>query len=72
MTVSTGGFPAGPSYPYGNPITISGPSRDDQLPPPGGFNIPSPGVPRAPMRSTDGTKMFPPLGGGIVTGDPRK
>ena len=68
----TGGFPAGPSYPYGNPIPIGGPSRDDQLPPPGGFNIPSPGVPLAPMRSTEGTKLFPPLGSGIVTGDPRK
>ena len=66
-----GGYlPTGPGMPYGTPIRI-GPSRDDELPP--GTLIPSPGVPNAPPRATDGTKLFPPLGGtGMVTGDPRK
>ena len=68
-----GGFPASPSYPYGNPITIGPPpTRDDQLPPPGSFNtIPPTSVPAIP-RATEGTKLFPPLVGGIVTGDPKK
>ena len=67
----TGGFPAGPSYPYGTPIPIGGPLRDNELPNPGGFNIPPAFVP-AGLRPTDGGKLFPPPGGGIVTGDPRK
>ncbi len=68
-----GGFPATPSYPSGNPIIIGPPpTRDDQLPPPGEFNtIPPTAVPATP-RATNGTKLFPPLGGGNVTGDTKK
>lgn len=69
--IPLGGYPpTGPGTPYGSPIRI-GPSREDELPP--GTLIPSPGVPIAPPRATDGTKLFSPLGGsGMVTGDPRK
>lgn len=63
------GSPATPSSPSGAPIRVGPP--DDQLPPPG-YTIPSPGVPLAPPKSTNDVKAFPPLGGGIVTGGPKK
>jgi hypothetical protein len=66
-----GGFPPGTSFPYGNPVIVNPPARrDDELPSPG-YTIPPTVVPATP-RSTDGGKLFPPLGGGIVTGDPKK
>ena len=54
-----------------NPIPVGGLLRDTELPNPGGFNIPPASVP-AGTRPTDGGRLFPPPGGGIVTGDPRK
>lgn len=70
--VPLGGYPpAGTGMPYGTPIRI-GPAREDELPPANQF-IPSPSVPLAPMRPTGGdTKLIPPLGGGVFTGEPRK
>lgn len=70
----TGGFAPVPSYPYGTPVQIGPPPSNDLLPPPGSFTIPSPspGVPLAPPKSTNDVKALPPLGGGTVTGDPKK
>jgi len=77
----TGGFAPVPSYPYGTPVQINGnpttpsypygPPSEDTLPPPG-YTIPSPGVPLAPPKSTNDVKALPPVGGGVVTGDPKK
>ena len=58
----------GPSYPAGQPQPYN--PRPDELPQPGGF-IPSPGVPFAPQRSIDSTKLLPKTGG-TMTGDPKK
>lgn len=69
--VQINGNPTTPSYPDGAPIQI-GPPSDSTLPPPGSYTIPSPGVPLAPPKSTNDVKGFPPLGSGIVTGDPKK
>lgn len=57
---------SGPSYPMGQPYP-SGNPRSDELPPPGS-TIPSPGVPYAPNRPIDSTKLQPKMGG-MMTGD---
>ncbi len=60
----------GPAMPAGQPYAQPYNPRPDELPQPGGY-IPSPGVPFAPQRPVDSTKLLPKPGG-TMTGDPKK